>query len=156
MSGPRPFVGAIGVELLDGSEKRIAANFVNLVVRRGAPQPDSTGKGATADRPETVVSSPRGEVLGPRQVALPFGPPDFASFEGQSLGDSLGHASKVYFYGSGSVEYRLRLPDFAWDAGPKQLALLLELASKARDERLDWPARRNPLDYPQTDTRKHP
>jgi hypothetical protein len=154
----RPFIGAVGVELLDDAGKRIAANFVNLVVRRAAAESTAqtnTEAGRTAGA--APPPSPRVEVLGPRTVALRFRPEDIATAAGDATGGGiLPNRGKLFFPGAGSVEYRLKLPDFVRDAGVAQLELLAELSSKAKDERLDWPARRNAQDYPQTDTRKHP
>jgi hypothetical protein len=54
------------------------------------------------------------------------------------------------------VQYRIALPEFVRDAIPAQIVLIAELATKADDERLDWPTVRRRLDCPQTDARKHP
>ncbi len=49
MPGSRPFTGAVAMELLDSTGRRIAANFVNVATRSAL--------------------SPRIEILGPRLVA---------------------------------------------------------------------------------------
>ncbi len=138
----RPMSGAISLELVDDAGQRLAANYVNVVSRRAA------ASGA--------ASSPRVEVLGPRRVAVRFRPDDFATYSGDEPDEaSLGGRGKAYFHGAGSLEYRLRLPDFVWDAGPKDMELVAEVAAKAKDEKLDWPSRRSSQDNPQTDVRKH-
>ncbi len=42
------------------------------------------------------------------------------------------------------------------EAEPERIGIIVELGTKARDERLDWPQQVHPLDYPQTDGRKYP
>ncbi len=147
----RPMSGAICFELVDDSGKRLAANYVNVVSRRAVA--NESKRAAGSDLP----SSPRVEVLGPRKLAVRFRPDDFASQSGDSLGDaSFGGHGKAFFFGDGSLEYRLKLPAFVWDAGPTDFELVAEIAAKAADEKLDWPSRRNAQDYPQTDVHKHP
>jgi hypothetical protein len=41
-------------------------------------------------------------------------------------------------------------------AKPESIAILLEASAKAGREKVDWSRRRNPQDYPQTDTKKWP
>jgi len=149
LPGDRPFVGAVALELLDEHGERIAANFVNLIVRH-APV---AAVGRVADMPE----SPRIEVIGERLVAVRFAPQEFSAMRADAKPkDAKEHDGKIYAPGDCEVEYRLTLPDFVCNAAPTQLVLLAELSSKADDERLDWPSRRQPLDYPQTQARKHP
>jgi hypothetical protein len=147
----RPFVGALTLELLDETGTRIAANFMNLICRPPATAglDDSEGAGPR--------QGPRVEVLGPRLAAVRFDPAEFASFRGDQLGwDWLEDRGKLYAYGACEVEYHLALPEFIRAAIPTQIVLMAELATKADDERLDWPSVRRPLDYPQTQSRKHP
>jgi hypothetical protein len=132
----RPFAGALALELLSG-DKRIAANFVNLIARPG------------------YDPAPRVEVLGPREVALRFGPDEISELQWKDADRTAVFPSKFYAWGSGLVLYRLALPDFVREARPVRLEFLAELASKAQDEKLDWPARRRSNDYPQTDGKKH-
>jgi len=149
--GRRPFVGALGLELLDNDGERIAANYVNLIVRRAAP-PEASGS-PTASR----LASPRVEVLGPRLVALRFSPDDFAAFHGDApMPHWFAPRSRFYGHGKCDVEYKIALPDFVRSAIPTQVVLMAELATKAQTERLDWPNVRHELDYPQTEDRKHP
>jgi hypothetical protein len=63
---------------------------------------------------------------------------------------------KAFGLKSGFFEYRIKLP---MRLKPDKIAgckLVAEVASKASTERLDWPARTNPLDYPQTDGKLWP
>jgi hypothetical protein len=131
----RPFAGALALELVSGN-RRIAANFVNLIAR---PNDDA---------------APRVEKLCPREVALRFRPDEMAGQQWKGAGPTAPIPSKFYAWGAGWVEYRLAVPDFVREAAPLRLELLAELASKASDEKLDWPARRRNTDYPQTDGKK--
>ncbi len=138
----RPFVGAMAMELTDDGGKRLAANFVNIVV----PRPE-----AAAD---TEV-----ETITPRTVALRLPPHvlHLARWKGAGAPPTrLQPPGKYMFLGSGAVEYRFRVPPEVLAASPSRVGLLLELGTKARDERLDWPRIINPLDYPQTDGKKLP
>lgn len=63
---------------------------------------------------------------------------------------------KVFGEKSGHVEYRVRLPRDIKAGDVQACRLVVELASKAGDERKDWPQRRNRADYPQTDGRIWP
>lgn len=144
----RPFAGAMAMELVDGQGKRLAANFVNVVTRR----PDVPGE---ERRVQQVVP------IGPRRVALRVSPLSFAAamWKGHGAPSRLARRSgpdKFYFHGAGTVEYRFEVPKPVLDAGPTRVGLLAELATSARDDRLDWPIEVNPLDYPQTDGRKFP
>ncbi len=130
----RPFVGAIALELIDGSGKRIAANFVPVIARSAL--------------------APRVEVLGPRLVALRFAPDapsEIGSLEAESKPGKFSAPNEV------AVEYRVLIPDFVGKAGPERFELLAELATRAGQGRVDWPSRTMPLlDYPQTEARKFP
>jgi hypothetical protein len=137
MPTARTFVGGLALELLDEKNQRIAANFVKLIARPG-------------DDP-----APRVEVLGARQVALRFRPDEFAELAWKDGERSAMFPSKFHAFGPGWVEYQIAIPDFVRGAGPVRLELVAELASKARDERKDWPSRRVRGDYPQTDGKKH-
>jgi hypothetical protein len=130
-----PFVGAVGFELIDPAGKRIAANFVNVVVR-----------------PETPL--PRIERLGDHAVALRFRPGDF--WQARWSGPKGTPTGKVHGQGTGSFAYRLRLPAVVVKAKPTQIALRIEAAAKAGREKVDWPERVNAQDYPQTDARTWP
>ncbi len=151
----RNFVGAVGMELVDGDGKRIAANFVNVIARRkdpdlpGSPRPDSP-------RPDNL----RIEKLGRHRTALRFSPTGFAASRWEGPGSpplsQLVRAGEFFGYGTGTLEYRLPIPPAVLEAGPVRLELRVELATKARDERLDWPQQTRPVDYPQTDGVKFP
>ena len=113
----------------------VAANFVNLVVKPEAPLP-------RAERDER----PRGDApvlaerLRPPALVGPVGDPD-----GQGLR---------------AREGVLRVPDQGAggrrEGGAESVFLRFEVASKADREKVDWPERANPQDYPQTDARKWP
>lgn len=55
----------------------------------------------------------------------------------------------------GFIEYKLQLPK---DLKPESIkgAKLYAIGGKANEERLDWPARKNPQDYPQSDSKLWP
>lgn len=130
-------LGTVQVELVDG-ETVLARNYVHLHV--DAPYP-------------------RRDVRDGRTHVLRFDPRDFA--EGKWGTDILGAlpsmpVDKVWGCGAGGFEYRLRWPEGADPAACESLEIVAELAAKARDEKLAWPARRNPADYPQTDAHKWP
>ncbi|MEE8451875.1 MAG: sugar-binding domain-containing protein [Thermoguttaceae bacterium] len=146
----QPLVGALTLELIDDDGNRVAANFVNLIVRR---PPLELLPGEQLQR---IEQSPRIEVLLPRLVAVRFDPGHFASFRADEFGwDWLDDRGKFYAHGSCEVEYHLVLPKFIRDAMPAQVVLMAEMATKADRERLDWPQVRRPLDYPQTQPSKH-
>jgi hypothetical protein len=130
-----PFVGAVGLVLEDPLGRKIAANFVNVVVR-----PEKT--------------PPRVERLDDHTVALRFDPGDFASAtwsDGLSTPDG-----KAAGLGSGRFTYRLKLPEAVAKAKPKSIHVHAELSSRAGRKKVDWPERVNAQDYPQTDARKWP
>jgi len=133
LPGKRPFAGAVALELLDESGKRIAANFVN-VIARGAP-------------------SPRVEVLGPRLLALRFKPEEPVSVLETELESRPGKLSVAH---ATTIEYRVPVPDYVVKAGAVKLELLAELAARAGSAKVDWPSRQKPVDYPQTEARKFP
>jgi predicted transcriptional regulator len=54
------------------------------------------------------------------------------------------------------VEYRLRLPEGVSLEGAESLTFLCEVAAKAGREKVDWPERLHPEDYPQTEGKPFP
>ena len=82
-----PLVGALILTLRDQDDKRIAANFVNLVVRPDDPLP-------------------RIRRRGPNEVLVRFAPGDFAHQHWSEPAKA--PPGKVYGYGKGYFEYRLR------------------------------------------------
>ena len=145
----RPFVGALVLELIDADGQRIAANFMNLIVRSMTT--------ADTDQPRAEELAPRVEVLAPRLVAVRFEPEDFAELKTDYTSwDWIERRGKYFATGQCEVEYHLALPEFVRLALPTKVALMMEVATKADHQRLDWPAVRRPLDYPQTQARKHP
>lgn len=132
-----PFVGALSLVLNDEDGRRIAANFVNVVVQPRSPRP-------------------RVERLGDHEAALRFDPGDYARQKWSGGPTTLGK-SKVYGRGKGSLEYRLKLPAAVAGAQPETVGIWLEVASKGGKEQVDFAeGHLNSLDYPQTDARRWP
>lgn len=125
-----PFVGALSLTLRDAKNQRLAANFVNLVVKPARP-------------------SPRVERRGPNDITVRFEPGSFASEHWAEPAKA--PAGKVYGRGKGFFEYRIALPATVVKAHPQSIVYLFEASSKAKRERVDWPERVNRQDYPQTD-----
>ena len=113
--------------------RRIAANYCVLDVRGGA-----------------VWSAPD-------QYAVSFPVDSFSGFTpDQAPLMSPEPSSKVYGHNAYYIEYQLRLPR---GLKPKKVAgcrLVAEIGAKAGKERLDWPDRVKPVDYPQTDGKVWP
>ena len=131
----RPFVGAVALTLRDENNLRIAANFVNLVVK-----------------PDTPL--PRIERVEDREARLRFAPGDFAK---RSWSAGFGTPrGKVVGRGKGYFEYHLRIPATIVAAKPVSFFLRLEAASKGGRDQVDFSERVNREDYPQTDTRRAP
>jgi hypothetical protein len=130
-----PLVGALGLELVGAEGTRIAANFVNVVIRPESP-------------------AARVERIDDRQVALRFRPEDYA--QASWSGGLAASEGKAAGRGEGRFLYKLRIPESVVRARPTSLRLRLELAARAGREKVDWPERVNAQDYPQTDTRQHP
>ncbi len=130
--GNRPFTGAVAMELMDSTGKRIAANFVNLATRSAL--------------------SPRLEVINPQTIALRFSPVEMR----EQGPDSGIHAGKFWAAGQAEVAYRVTLPDWVIAAGPEKIELVAEIGTHAGTAKLDWPWRQKVVDYPQTDVHKYP
>jgi hypothetical protein len=130
-------VGALLVEVLDG-ETVVARNYVNVLIDHGP--------------------LPRVQSIDSDTVALRFGPMDFAacSFTGEGMNAPKFSADKVSGTGAGSLEYELTIPKGLETDRLADLTILAELAAKAGDEKLDWPALKRPMRYPQTDAKKWP
>ncbi len=130
--GNKAFTGAVAMELLDSTGKRIAANFVNVATRSS--------------------QSPRIEVIDPQLIALRFSP-----IETRESGADTGiHPGKFWATGQAEVAYRVVLPDWVVAAGVQRIDLIGEMATHAGTAKLDWPWRQRAVDYPQTDARKYP
>jgi hypothetical protein len=125
-----PFVGAVLLTLRDQQNRRIAGNFVNVVVRPEEPLPRIGRRG-------------------PQDVVLRFAPGDFARQQWSQPAST--PPGKVYGHGKGYFEYRINLPASVVKAHPESFYFLFQASSKAKRERVDWPARVNRQDYPQTD-----
>jgi hypothetical protein len=126
----QPWVGAVLITLRDEQNRRIAANFVNVVV-----QPD---------RP-----LPRIQRRDSKEVVIRFAPGEFAR---QKWSDPVSAPrGKVYGRGKGFFEYKIELPPSVVKAHPESVYFLFEAGAKANRERVDWPERQNRRDYPQTD-----
>jgi hypothetical protein len=130
-----PMAGAVALTLeVDG--QRVAANFVNVVVRPERPQP-------------------RVKRVDDDTLLVRFDPGDFARRR-WSAGPAQAPPGKAYGRGKGYFEYHFKLPEAVITAEPAELSICLEAASKAGREQVDWPERVNRQDYPQTDARKWP
>jgi hypothetical protein len=129
-----PFVGALCLTLEDKPGHRIAANFVNLVVKPEMPPP-------------------RIERTGDHEATVRFAPGDYmrARWSG-----AIGGSGKAHGQGKGEFIYKLKLPESVAKAKPESVVILLEAAAKAGREKVDWPERVNAQDYPQTDATKWP
>ena len=130
-----PFVGAIGMEIVDSSGRRLAANFENVVVQGESP-------------------APRVERIDDHTVAIRFAPQDYAAADWS--GEVEAPEGKVHAQGEGSFQYRLKLPEAVVKAGPRSIGFRGELAAKAGHQKVDWAERSNPQDYPQTETQTWP
>jgi hypothetical protein len=125
-----PFVGAMLVTLRDEHNRRLAANFVNVVVKPERPLPRIERRGA-------------------KDAVIRFRPEDFAR---QHWSDSAtAPPGKVYGRGKGYFEYRISLPSVLAKARPESFYYLFQAGSKAKRERVDWPQRVSRQDFPQTD-----
>lgn len=143
----RAYVGAVTLELVDEADKRIAANFVNVIAH-----PTLLASAATKEPPARSI-----EILSAKETALRFSPQNVAQIDwpkAPAQGRSI--PGKFLAHGSGWLEYRIALPDFVRDAKPIRLELLAEVAAKAGKENVDWSSRPSRQDYPQTDARKFP
>jgi hypothetical protein len=132
-------VAGLVVSLVDRMGKELAANYVNFHVA-----------------PETSQAV---QVLDGRRVALRFSPGDFANWEWSENETSLfkqSNKSKISGHGQGYVEYELALPDGLPYEDLIRAQLLAEVSANSLNEKLDWPDRQKPMDYPQTDGKKHP
>jgi Glycosyl hydrolases family 2, sugar binding domain/Glycosyl hydrolases family 2, TIM barrel domain/Glycosyl hydrolases family 2 len=132
---PKAFVGALGLELVDSEGKRLAANFVNIVVT-----------------PETPA--PRVERRGDREAVIRFAPHDFASMKFTEGSDA--PLGKVWGRGSGWLTYKLKIPASIVKAKPASFTVMFEAAAKNDRKQVDWPSRANAQDNPQTDERLNP
>lgn len=93
----------------------------------------------------------------PNQVALSFPVEAFADGSASETAPMIfPREGKVFRHGAGYIEYRLKLPGDLQPDAIKGAKLYAEVGGKAQDERLDWPARRNPQDYPQSDGKYWP
>ncbi len=129
-----PLVGALCLELIDAEGNRLAANFVNVVIRSEAP-------------------APRVERIDDHHVALRFRPDDYARVRwSDGIHSSAGKAAGR---GEGSFLYRLKVPEIIAQAKPTDIRFRFEAAAKANREKVDWAERSNSQDYPQTDGRTH-
>jgi len=130
-------LGALLVELTD-AQASVARNYLNLSV----------------DAP-----SPRLEAPDERRLFVRFKPGDYAAWDwpGWPMPVVNGPAAdEVCGTGAGGVEYELQLPGGFPAADLSMIRVTAELSARAGAERLDWPARRTPMDRPQTDGRKWP
>ncbi|HSW45969.1 MAG TPA: glycoside hydrolase family 2 TIM barrel-domain containing protein [Phycisphaerae bacterium] len=134
---PSGTVGGLLVELVDG-ERVLARNYVNVLVK---------------SEPAACIEAIDANVLDCR-----VRPTDYAAwtFDGPLPMDEGVAGQKVAGRGTGAVEYHVRLPANIAFEKLRGMKVLAELAGCAGEAKLDWPARRNDMDYPQTDARKWP
>ncbi len=178
----RPLVGAVCLELRDRAGTLLAANYVNLIVRRELPLD------VVASAGDTVVGV---EILGPRLAALRFAPRDFAALSTCKSITSRGFASlqprppgaahrirqtiplqvlsttlpdktrleggqTLVVPGRCEVEYRVALPPVVRDAVPARIMLLAEAATRAPDRRLERTALRAGNEHTEAQARTWP
>jgi hypothetical protein len=136
----RSFTGALTMELVDSAGKRLAANFVNVIAWR--------------KREGFELLDPRRIVL--RKSPLAIHAAYWTGVGGQMRLARRAESAKYWILGSGMIEYQFEAPPEVLEARPVRVGLLAELGAKARDQKLDWPQQVTPLDYPQTDGKKHP
>jgi len=129
-----PFLGTLTAWLEDEAGQRLAANYINLDV--------------------CSQKMPRAEIIDAQTCVLRFKPNEFQSKTWEKVEPV--HEDKVYGHGVGQVEYHLAIPEGIDVSAIRSLDLTIEMAAKADDEKIDWPSRRKPVDYPQTDDRKYP
>ena len=144
----RPFAGAMAMELVDEDGERLAANFVNVVVKR-PPAEAETSYGQVTERIDSKHVSMR---VPPSGIAAAR----WSGAGGPARSVRRAGPEKYSIRGAGVVEYRFAVPEEVIAANPIRLGVLVEVGTGARDERLDWPQQIDPRDYPQTDARKHP
>ena len=113
-------------------DQRVAANYCVVDVR-----------GASWQKPDTYA------------VSVPVD-----AYAGYEFGDGTFfealHESKLHGLGAGYVEYHVRLPKDLHADAVEGCRIVAEVGAKGGDERLDWPARKKPVDYPQTDGKGRP
>ena len=100
---------------------------------------------------------PAVEWLDSKRLAIRFRPTDYLQSQFSDQSAPIPPISgKHYGRGHGFVEYAVRLPGDAPIERLQQITLLMELSAKAGREKVDWPQRVHPADYPQTDSKKFP
>ncbi len=128
-----PAAGVLRVWVGDVSSPKLAANYINFHI-------DS--------------SLPRIEVIDEQTIALRFNPNQVSAWSWKAPDvPSLTSMpeDKVFAYGEGHLAYEINLPERIPADALRRVEFLAELSAKAKDERLAWPARKKPFDYPQTD-----
>jgi len=130
-------LGAVLFELIDGN-KTLARNYVNILRKDRQP--------------------PTAQMIDEETAAQRFSPADFAewTFKTKPPKTKGIAAHKVSAQGTGAVEYHVKLHEQLDIKQIKAITVMAELAAKAGDEKLDWPARKKKHDYPQTDNKKWP
>lgn len=131
-----PWVGALAMELIGPDGQRVAANFVNLVVR---PEPPSA----------------RVERAGDQLAVIRFRPEEFSARKWTGY-PGRQPSGKAQGLGKGAFEYRIQVPRSVASAHPESAQLLLEVSARAGRDQVDWNSRSNPQDNPQTDARLAP
>ena len=151
-----PFLGILTVWLEDENEQRLAANYINLdVYSQKMPRAEIIDAQTCVLRfaPNELHSTTWEKVEPVHVEHLPKG---FRKSHRDSFGTDEVGKEKFYGYGTGQVEYRLAIPEGIDVSEIRSLDLIVEMAAKADGEKVDWPSRRKPVDYPQTDDQKYP
>ncbi len=93
----------------------------------------------------------------PNVYAVTFPVQSFSDTKsGASSVTILPHPGKVYGFNDTYFEYQIQMPKDLKADSIEEAHLIAEIGAKADRERLDWPARTKPQDYPQTDGRAWP
>jgi len=135
-------LGTLTAWLEDENGHKLAANYINLDV--------------------CSPKMPRAEIVDAQTCVLRFKPNEFHHKTWEKIETvDLEHPDEVekekfYGYDTGQVKYQLVVPEGIDVSEVRSLDLIVEMAAKADDEKIDWPSRRKPVDYPQTDDKKYP
>lgn len=133
-----PGLATLMVEAIDSKGRRVHVNYTQWHIRSS----------------ETL---PRVEKVNSHSVAFRFDPHDYVTSRFSKVEPTARFVpGKYYAHGHGFVEYHLKLPDGLPLDQLKSISFICEIAAKAGREKVDWPQRVHPEDYPQTDGKKFP
>ena len=128
-------LGVLTVWLADENGQRVAANYINFDVYENEAR--------------------RVEVPDAQTCILRFSPGEYHRFKWDKF-TPVAAADKAFGYGAGFFEYQLAIPAGLDLNAIAEVELIFEAAAKADGEKVDWPSRRKPVDYPQTDDNQFP